>query len=131
MLLWGSGEYYRKGSLYLAVTRPEEIEEAERMYYFAGFDDGGMPTWAKTEAEAVPVVRHSQIGEFSVVYSEDLEIWLLAYNSGAPRGINLQWAHQPWGPWERSQVIFEPWLDGGYAQFMHALTCPTLPWPGR
>lgn len=124
MLLWGSGEYYRKGSLYLAVTRPEEIEEAERMYYFAGFDDGGMPTWAKTEAEAVPVVRHSQIGEFSVVYSEDLEIWLLAYNSGAPRGINLQWAHQPWGPWERSQVIFEPWLDGGYAQFMHALNMP-------
>lgn len=124
ILFWGSGEYYRKGSLYLAVTRPEDIEHPGKTYYFAGLDEAGKPRWSATEAEAAPVLRHSQIGEFSVVYSEELDVWLLTYNSGSPRGITFHWAHEPWGPWSRAQVIFEPWRDSGYARFMHALNMP-------
>lgn len=124
ILFWGSGEYYRKGSLYLAVTRPDEIEQAGRMYYFAGLDQAGRPLWTADEHQAAPVLKHSQIGEFSVVYSEELDVWLLTYNSGTPRGIVFHWAHEPWGPWSPGQVIFEPWRDDGYTRFMHALSRP-------
>jgi hypothetical protein len=31
----------------------------------------------------------------------------------------MRTARDPWGPWSAPEVVFDPWLDGGYANFMH------------
>ncbi len=123
-LIWGSGETYRGSSLYLGAASPSNIAEENSMRYFAGTDNRGQPIWAASENDAEPVVKSNQIGEFSVIWNEELEIWLLAYNSLTPRAIKLHWATNPWGPWSNPIDIFEPWNDGGYTHFMHALTAP-------
>jgi hypothetical protein len=38
---------------------------------------------------------------------------------GGKRGINMRTADYPWGPWSESEVLFDPWKDGGYCHFMH------------
>lgn len=124
LLIFGSGEFYRKSPLYLAALAPEDIEMEGATWYFAGLDPAGMPVWSRDEADAVPVVVHRVIGEFSVAWCEELRIWLLAYNSSSPRGIVFRWAEQPWGPWSPAEVIFDPGADRGYGHFMHSLSSP-------
>ena len=43
----------------------------------------------------------------------------LLYNAAKPRGINMRSAPAPWGPWSKEAVVFDPWKDGGYGEFMH------------
>ena len=40
------------------------------------------------------------------------------FNFTIPRGINFRTADEPWGLWSEPQVLFDPWLDDGYCNFM-------------
>ncbi len=35
------------------------------------------------------------------------------------RGINLRTANNAWGPWSDPLIIFHPWEDNGYCNFIH------------
>ena len=71
------------------------------------------------EADAVALFRHDVVGEFSVAYLEPVKRYVMLYNSEKPRGITLRSAPAPWGPWSEGTVVFEPWRDKGYGEFMH------------
>ena len=117
LLLWGSG-LYRKSNPYLAYMPLGSVEKRETLWYFDG--TAANPHWSRHEAEAAALFEQPQIGEFCVVWLEDVQGWLMLYNAGNPRGINYRFAAQPWGEWSPARVLFDPWCDGGYGHFMHA-----------
>src|SRR5699024_8785511 len=75
------------------------------------------------------------VGELSVTYNSFISRWIMLYNCGDPRGINMRTAKYPWGPWTKPQVLFDPWKDGGYCHFMHTSwtfkKCDDVSDPGR
>ncbi len=87
------------------------------MEYFAGGEKE--PRWSSKESEAVPLFDQPQVGEFSVRFLSPVNQYVMLYNAEKPRGINMRSAPNPWGPWSKETVIFDPWKDGGYGQFMH------------
>lgn len=118
LYIFGSGEY-RKSTVCLARVKPKEIADRSRLEYFAGVGPKGQPRWSAREADAVPLFANNEIGEFSVAYLKPLQRYALLYNAGNPRGITLRSAPEPWGPWSKGTVIFDPGRDQGYGHFMH------------
>lgn len=135
---FGSGTY-RESSPYLARAATSAVEQKSSWRFFKGTDASGAPLWGESESEAQPLFTHPCIGELSVAYSPELQSWLMMYNCGDPRGINLRRAPAPWGPWSQPQVVFEPGRDEGYCHFMHrrwepadsASVCDCVADPGR
>lgn len=119
LMLFGSGTY-RESQIYLAYLPLLEIKNKSAIRYFAGIKDG-KPLWNKSEKDAQPIFwqSNSQVGELSVTFNSFIDKWILLYNHGDPRGINLRTADTPWGPWSDTQVIFHPWDDRGYCHFIH------------
>ena len=117
LYIYGSGTY-RKSNVYLARVRPKDIENKAKLEYFTGAPDD-TPRWSPTEAEAVPLFEHRQVGEFSVSYLRPVNRYVMLYNSLKPRGIMLRDARDPWGPWSDPTVIFDPGREPGYGAFMH------------
>jgi hypothetical protein len=118
LYIFGAGDY-RASNLRLAFQPTGGIESLSSIRYFAGVDNAGAPTWSTAETNAVALFDHPCVGEFSVAYNRFLGRWLMLYNCGYPRGINFRTAPTPWGPWSDPQVMFEPWVDGGYCHFIH------------
>jgi hypothetical protein len=56
---------------------------------------------------------------FHFLFSEGSYTWILLYNCGNPRGINMRTSEYPRGPWSEPQVLFHPWDDNGYCHFLH------------
>lgn len=135
LLLFASGKY-RESQVYLAYQPLSEIRNKNAIRYFAGIKDG-KPLWNKSEKDAQPIFWQSnpQVGELSVTYNSFIDKWILLYNHGDPRGINLRTADAPWGSWSDTQVIFHPWDDNGYCHFIHTDwrvdKCDNLHNPGR
>jgi len=121
LYIYGSGEY-RKSSICLARVKPADLEDRSRLQYFGGTGPDGQPRWSSKEADAVPLFRQDEVGEFSVAYLAPLKRYAMLYNAGNPRGITLRSAAAPWGPWSGGTIIFEPWRDHGYGHFMHIST---------
>jgi len=117
VLVWGSGRY-RASSARLAYAPTKSFDERESWRYFAGLSNG-KPRWSPDEAQSIDLFDHPVVGELSVAWIATLERWVMLYNSTAPRGIVMRTAEEPWGPWTDSEVVFDPWLDKGYANFMH------------
>jgi hypothetical protein len=118
LYIYGSGDY-RKSSVCLARVKPADLADRSKLQYFSGPDVDGNPQWAPKEANAVPLFRHDVVGEFSVAFLAPIKRYVMLYNSEEPRGITMRSAETPWGPWSEGAVIFEPWRDKGYGQFMH------------
>lgn len=120
LITFGSGTY-RQSEVYLAYQPAGKIENPQSIRYFAGVNEDDEPVWYENEIDASPIFDMDVdcVGEFSVSYNDFIEKWILLYNCEDPRGINLRTADNPWGPWTESQVIFEPWEDGGYCNFIH------------
>lgn len=116
-VMFGSGQY-RESHVYLAYQRGDKIEE-KALNFFAGLIDG-RPQWTLNESDATPLFYQPCVGELSVSYNEFIEKWVMLYNCGQPRGINCRTSDNPWGPWSDPFVIFEPWEDGGYCNFIHS-----------
>lgn len=119
-VIFGSGKY-RESHVYLAYQPAAKIEDPASIRYFSGVDEAGVPLWNSNERDSRPLfdLQNPCVGEFSVSYNKFIKKWIMMYNCGNPRGINLRTADNPWGPWTKPQVIFEPWEDGGYCEFMH------------
>lgn len=120
LITFGSGDY-RQSEVYLAYQPEDEIENPDAVEYFAGIDEDGIPVWDDSEAESLPVFELETpcVGEFSVSYNTFIERWILLYNCDEPRGITLRTAENPWGPWTEGQILFDPWENGGYCNFIH------------
>lgn len=135
LLLFASGSY-RKSHVYLAYQPVSGIKSKNSIRYFAGMKDE-KPLWNKNEKDAQPIFRLSDpgVGELSASYNKFIKKWILMYNHGDPRGINLRTSDTPWGPWSEPQVIFRPWEDGGYCHFIHTDwrfdNCDNVHNPGR
>jgi len=113
LLIWGSGEY-RRSTVSLAFQPLDRIEDPGSIRYYAG-----PGSWSSSESDAVPLFEEACVGELSVIWNPHLQKWLMTYNCGWPRGILFRTADQPWGPWSKSAVLFDPDADGGYCHFMH------------
>lgn len=117
VLVWGSGRY-RASSPRLAQAPTKRFADRDALRFFAGCQ-GGSPRWSTDEADSIDLFDHPVVGELSVAWIAPLARWVMLYNSSAPRGIVMRTAENPWGPWTDAQVVFDPWLDKGYANFMH------------
>lgn len=134
LILFGSGSY-RKSDVYLACQPAEKIEDRSTIRYFAGTDEQHRAMWSPDEKKAVPLFDQPQVGELSVTYNHFIDRWIMLYNASDPGGINMRTARDPWGPWTRPQVIYDPWKDGGYCHYMHvgwqSQRCDSVMDPGR
>lgn len=111
--LWGSGSY-RADDLRFAVLDPSHDLADPQLAFFAG-EDGGVPIWSGTEADAVPIVRGSY-GEVSVRWVPELASYVSLSMSGpedaAGGAVELRAAAQPWGPWSTRLSLFD-WIADG------------------
>jgi hypothetical protein len=119
LYIYGSGDY-RKSSVYLARVKPEYVEGRSKLQYFSGIDPGQRVRWSSKEADAAPLFQHNVVGEFSVAYLEPVQRYVMLHNSREPRGITMRSAETPWGPWSQGTMVYQPWRDKGYGQFVHA-----------
>jgi hypothetical protein len=121
LVIFGSGPY-RRSNVRLAFEPADNIETGENILYFAGLDGTGIPSWSENELDAQELFNQPCVGELSVSYNKFIRKWIMLYNCflpGGKRGINMRTADYPWGPWSESEVLFDPWKDGGYCHFMH------------
>jgi hypothetical protein len=67
-------------------------------------------------------------GNVSVIYSTNLNLWLMTYDGGRGTGPLLKtqttgdyfaYAPQPWGPWSTPQLIFNKYRDQGVGVFIY------------
>lgn len=137
---------YRGSDVYLSVVGAADFESGRGTRYYTGLANG-QPAWSTSEADAVPVVldnpmnipNHTPgVGNVSVIYSNELSLWLMTYDSfrSSPetRGFYFTYASEPWGPWQRPQLIFNGTRDGAMGTFIHdprispsdGLTGPTI-----
>jgi hypothetical protein len=132
--VWGSGAY-RASPPYVAAVLLDpmlaaigarrgpglpRLAKLEGRHSFLRFYAGPGRPWSTKEEEAEPLFPAYDIGELSCRWNSVFDSYFLTYNSSAPRGIVLRWAPQPWGPWSRPIIIFDP--AQGYGRFMH------VPW---
>ena len=134
LVIFGSGRY-RQSDVRLAFQPADSIESAQSLRYFTGLDPAGLPQWSAREEDAASLFSQPCVGELSVSYNRFLHKWFMLYNCDNPRGINFRTADRPWGPWSVPQLLFDPWLDGGYCHFMHTSWqfrhCDAVHDPGR
>ncbi len=130
--IFGLGAY-RASDIYLSVVASSNFETGQGTRYFTGLVNG-QPAWSTSEADAVPVVRDNPlkipnyeggVGNMSVIYSNELGLWLMTYDSAGrggsreSRGFYFTYAAEPWGPWQEPQLIFNADRDGGRGTFIH------------
>jgi len=115
--LWGTGPF-RKSRVYLARVPASKITDRSAYRYYIKEGPGGA-IFVSDEAEAKPLFKTSSLGELSVVWHPDLQVWLMAYNLHKPSGIYLRMAQDPQGPWSEPIQIFKPWKDQGNTCFLH------------
>ncbi len=134
LLLFGSGAY-RQSNVYLASQPAAEIGSPLHLRYWSGVDPTGRPLWSTREDESRPLFDQPCVGELSVSYNRFVRKWIMLYNCDlGQRGIHMRTADQPWGPWSEPQIIFDPWADKAYCDFIHVSwsvqQCDQLSGPG-
>ncbi len=116
LVIFGSGSY-RASDVYLAYQPAASIAAKTNISYFKGFDASYNPLWSSSESDAVALFSHPVVGELSVSYNSFIGRWLMLYNAGAQ--VIIRSAEEPWGPWTAAQVLYDPWTDDGYGEFIH------------
>jgi len=120
ILVWGTGPY-RKSDAYLSIVPRANFASGQGTLYFSGLNGAGMPGWSSKESDSQPVVRNGTMGDLSVTWSKDLDLWLMTYDSRPPAaaGIEFAYSSSPWGPWSEPQIIFNEVRDGALGKFIH------------
>ncbi len=120
VIVWGTGQY-RHSDAYLAVIPIATWESGQGTRYFSGMSAAGAPMWSDKESDATPIVKNGTMGDLSVTWSKDLNLWLMTYDSRAPapHGVLFQYSHTPWGPWSDPQIIFNSVRDGALGKYIH------------
>ncbi len=151
VVMFGTGEY-RSGDIFLCLIPTANFVSGAETLYFAGLTNG-LPTWSSAGSNCVPVVQdnptngppwpndNGTAGNVSVIYSTNLNLWLMTYDGGRgtgsrkeqTTGVYFSFAPQPWGPWSAPQLIFNKYRDGGAGVFIYdpatndaALAGPTV-----
>lgn len=133
VVIFGAGPY-RASDVYLQMVPATSFASGAGTQYFAGLVNG-QPTWTSSESGAVPVVQDNplggpgwpddspSVGDLSVVYSSELDLWFMTYDGGRQRpatgGVYLAYALQPWGPWSSPQLVFNAARDDGSGVFIY------------
>jgi hypothetical protein len=106
--------------------------------FFAGLTNG-QPVWSGAESNCYPVVQdnptngppwpndHGSAGNVSVVFSTNLNLWMMTYDGGRntgplktnTTGDYFSCAPQPWGPWSTPQLIFNKYRDHAAGVFIY------------
>lgn len=123
--IFGSGNY-RASNIYLSKVTAANFKTGAGTQYFAGMSNG-QPVWVNNESGAVAVVvddaKSPSVGNMSVAYSPQLNLWLMTYDGGrqaeATSGAYFTYAPNPWGPWATPQLIFNAKRDNGRGVFLH------------
>jgi len=120
LAIFGSG-LYRESDVRLAFQTAAQIENPDEIQYFAGLNEQNQPRWSQFEEDARALFHQPCVGEFSVSYNPFIQKWIMLYNCALEnsRGINLRTANNAWGPWSDPVIIFHPWDDDGYCNFIH------------
>jgi hypothetical protein len=124
VLMFGLGAY-RATNVYLAAIPAASFESGAGTQYFTGLNQG-QPAWSQKESDAAPVVSDvvnpPTIGNVSVIYSDDLRLWLMTFDGGRgsenTNGIYFSYSPAPWGPWSVPQFIFNVARDNGLGVFI-------------
>src|SRR5208282_4755496 len=129
VLMFGTGEY-RSGDIFLCMIPTANFVRGAGTLYFAGLTNG-QPAWSSAESNCYPVVQdnptngppwpndNGTAGNVSVIYSTNLNLWLMTYDGGRgtgplktqTTGDYFSYAPQPWGPWTTPQLIFNKYRD--------------------
>ncbi len=119
--LWGipAGRFGEMSLMKVPATRAT-VEDGAAYRYFAGVDDDGKPVWSAVITDA-KVVLEGTVGEFSVMFSDYLDRWVVTYTSGGE--AILREGLSPWGPWGEPFVLtdqaetpglYSPYLNSRY-----------------
>ena len=114
---WGTG-VYRSSDPYLSIVPSSQFESGMGTLYFAGTDSAGLPQWSTHEAEAKPLFSNGHLGDLSVTWCADLQLWLMTYDNPDPHRIDFRYSPAPWGPWSDPQTLFDLTRDG-LGKFVH------------
>jgi len=111
VFIWGTGAY-RKSDVFLSIVPASHFEGGTGTQFYAGLSQG-KPIWSTSEADARPVHENGTLGDVSVTWSRDLQLWLMTYDRRAPlpRGIAFTYSRTPWGPWAEPQLLLDPQRD--------------------
>jgi hypothetical protein len=115
VFVWATSTY-RKSDLFLFVVPLAHFEDGAGTLYFSGVGATGVPSWSPRESDAAPVVADGTLGDVSVTWCKELQLWLMTYDHRAPVGIYFQYSRTPWGPWSARQQLLRR-TDG--AKFIH------------
>jgi len=120
VLIWGTGQY-RHSDAYLSIEPAAQFESGQGVLYFAGLDAAAHPRWEPRESAATPITSNGTLGDVSVIWCQELKLWLMTYDSRAPAmaGIFLSYSATPWGPWSVPQLLFNARNDGALGRFIH------------
>ena len=120
IMIWGTGPY-RMSDVFLSIVPTANFESGQGTKYYAGLDAAGAPKWSDKEADSVAIVKNGTIGDISVTWSKDLNLWLMTYDSrlNPPTTIQFSYSKTPWGPWAEPQTLYNATRDGGYGTFIH------------
>ncbi|MGP8096198.1 MAG: DUF4185 domain-containing protein [Steroidobacteraceae bacterium] len=120
VLIWGTG-HYRQSDVYLSIAPASQFESGNGVLYYAGLDANGSPRWEPHEIAAIPITTNGTLGDVSVIWCQELNLWLMTYDSRAPAiaGILFSYSATPWGPWSDPQLLFNARSNGALGQFIH------------
>lgn len=125
LLMFASGSW-RHSPLHLAWAPLDRLVDRSSWRYLQGVDASGVPQWSTQESDATGMLGPDCYGELSVNFVPTLERWVLLDNCDQPQSaIWMSSAPTPWGPWDTNRkTVFEPWADGGFCHFVHAVQDP-------
>jgi len=119
IFIWGTGKY-RESDAYLSIVPAAQFETGKGTRYFAGLDAANAPTWSDNESDATPIVKDGTLGDISVTWSKDLDLWLMIYDRRTQlNGVVFSYSRTPWGPWSEPQIVFNSMREGAFGKFIH------------
>jgi hypothetical protein len=120
VMIWGTGQY-RHSDAYLSIVPASQFESGQGALYYAGLEANGSPHWQPRESAARPIITNGTLGDVSVIWCQDLKLWLMTYDSraAAMAGILFSYSATPWGPWSAPQLLFNARNDGALGRFIH------------
>ncbi len=120
IMIWGTGPY-RMSDVFLSIVPVASFESGQGTRYYAGLDAAGAPRWSDKESDSAPIVKNGTIGDISVTWSKELNLWLMTYDSrlNPPTTIQFSYSKTPWGPWSTPQTLYNASSDPGFGEFIH------------
>jgi len=105
----------------LMRVRKEQFEDRSAYEYLTGYNADGTPVFEKGDDAMMQAVHFTgQCGEFTVMYSEYLQEWLMARTSRGNE-VLLHTAKELWGPWSEPVKL----VDGRDVHVPYApMLCP-------